>query len=204
MHNVAMRLSVWGVLALPAAWTLFGVTHGMAGPDPIEALMITSGVWALRLLLMTLAMTPLQQATGWAWPLGIRRSLGLAAFFYALAHFMVFGIFDQNLDPFAAWQEIVDHPAVWLGMLALLLLLPLALTSTRGWIRRLGTNWKRLHRLIYPAAILATLHFAFQVKSDLREPLIHGAILAILLLVRLPSAWYRGNRHRDEHHSTIS
>lgn len=201
MRNAALRIGVWAVLALPAVWTVIGLTRGMLGPDPIEALMIASGIWALRLLLLTLAMTPLQHVSGWAWPLSIRRNLGLAAFFYALGHLLVFGVFDQNLDVAAAVREIIDHPAVWLGMLALILLLPLAITSTRGWIRRLGVNWKRLHRLVYPAAILAALHFAFQVKADLLEPLIYGAILAALLAVRLPRGWHRGSR---THHTTIS
>lgn len=181
-----LRIGAWLLALLPAVQIGVGLTRNALGPDPVEALMILTGVWALRLLLLTLAMTPLQRLFGWAWPLMIRRELGLAAFGYGVSHLLVFLVFDQNLDPIAAWQEIVDHPAVWLGMLALTLLLPLALTSTRAAIRRLGANWKRLHRLIYPAAILASLHFAFQVKADLREPLIYAGILILLLLMRLP------------------
>lgn len=181
-----LRIGAWLLALLPAVQIGVGLTRNALGPDPVEALMILTGVWALRLLLLTLAMTPLQRLFGWVWPLMIRRELGLAAFGYGVSHLLVFLVFDQNLDPIAAWQEIVDHPAVWLGMLALTLLLPLALTSTRAAIRRLGANWKRLHRLIYPAAILASLHFAFQVKADLREPLIYAGILILLLLMRLP------------------
>jgi len=181
-----LRIGAWLLVLLPAVQIGVGLTRNALGPDPVEALMILTGVWALRLLLLTLAMTPLQRLFGWAWPIMIRRELGLAAFGYGVSHLLVFIVFDQNLDPIAAWQEIVDHPAVWLGMLALTLLLPLALTSTRAAIRRLGANWKRLHRLIYPAAILASLHFAFQVKADLREPLIYAGILILLLLMRLP------------------
>jgi sulfoxide reductase heme-binding subunit YedZ len=181
-----LRIGTWLLALLPAIYIGVGVSRNALGPDPVEALMILSGIWALRLLLLTLAMTPLQRLFGWAWPLVIRRELGLAAFGYGVGHLLVFLVFDQNLDPMAAWREIVDHPAVWLGMLALILLLPLALTSTRASIRRLGANWKRLHRLIYPAAILASLHFAFQVKADLSEPMLYAGILILLFLLRLP------------------
>ncbi|HMM45577.1 MAG TPA: ferric reductase-like transmembrane domain-containing protein [Candidatus Macondimonas sp.] len=181
-----LRIGTWLLVLLPAVHIAVGLSRNALGPDPVEALMTLSGIWALRLLLLTLAMTPLQRLFGWAWPLVIRRELGLAAFGYGLSHLLAFLVFDQNLDPVAAWREIVDHPAVWLGMLALVLLLPLAMTSTRASIRRLGANWKRLHRLIYPAAILASLHFAFQVKADLTEPMLYAGMLILLFLLRLP------------------
>lgn len=186
MNPRTLRIGAWLLVLLPAVRIGVGLGRNALEPDPVEALMILSGVWALRLLLLTLAMTPLQRVFGWAWPILIRRELGLGAFGYGLCHLLVFLVFDQNLDPAAAWREIIDHPAVWLGMLALVLLVPLALTSTRASIRRLGANWKRLHRLIYPAAILASLHFAFQVKADLSEPMLYAGILILLLLLRLP------------------
>ncbi|MDY6956241.1 MAG: ferric reductase-like transmembrane domain-containing protein [Pseudomonadota bacterium] len=199
-----LHLAAIGLMTFPALQIGFGLTRGSVGPDPVEALMLESGIWTLRLLLLTLAMTPLQRWTHWRWPIVIRRDLGLGAFAYGLAHLLVFVIFDQNLELTAAWREVIEHPAVWLGMLALMLMLPLAITSTQGWITRLGAHWKRLHRLIYPAAILAVLHFAFQVKSDLREPIIHAALLAALFILRLPRPPQRNRGTPTPNHTTIS
>jgi methionine sulfoxide reductase heme-binding subunit len=140
----------------------------------------------LRLLLTTLAVTPLRLLTGWNWLLRFRRLFGLYAFAYASVHLGIY----LALDLGGYWAQIVDdiaeRPFITVGFLAWLLLLPLAATSTQAMMRRLGRRWVQLHRLVYPIAGLAVLHFIWRVKADLREPLVYAAILAVLLLLRLP------------------
>jgi sulfoxide reductase heme-binding subunit YedZ len=156
------------------------------GPNPVETVVHFTGIWTLRLLLVTLAITPLRRLTGRPWPLKLRRMLGLFAFFYASLHFAAYLVLDRSL----AWEEILrdltERPYITVGLAALMLMVPLAITSTRGWIRRLGRRWRRLHRLIYLIAILGVLHFLWLVKADLREPLLYGGLLALLLAARLP------------------
>ncbi|HHI77041.1 MAG TPA: sulfoxide reductase heme-binding subunit YedZ, partial [Gammaproteobacteria bacterium] len=144
-----------------------------------------TGDWALRLLLATLAMTPLRRLLHAAWPLRLRRMLGLYAFFYASLHFLIWLVLDQELRWDAILADIAKRPYVTVGFTAWLLMLPLALTSTRAAMRRLGRRWARLHRLVYPTAVLGVLHYLWLVKVDITEPLIYGAILAVLLLARL-------------------
>lgn len=156
------------------------------GPNPVEALIHGTGDWTLRLLLITLAVTPLRLATGWAWPVRFRRMLGLFAFFYAALHLTVYLWLDQSFDWPAILRDIAKRPYITVGFAAFLLLIPLAVTSTRGWIRRLGRRWKRLHQAVYAIAILGVIHYLWLVKADLREPLIYAAILAVLLAVRVP------------------
>jgi len=156
------------------------------GPNPVEAVVHFTGLWTLRLLLATLAITPLRQLTGRQWVLKLRRMLGLFAFFYASLHFAAYLVLDRSL----AWDEILrdltERPYITVGFAALILMVPLAITSTRGWIRRLGRRWRQLHRLIYLTAILGVLHFLWLVKADLREPLLYSGLLALLLVARLP------------------
>lgn len=155
------------------------------GPNPVEVLQDEFGAWALRLLLATLAMTPLRHALGQPWPLRFRRMLGLFAFTYASLHFTNYLVLDLQFDWPEVVEDIVDRPFITLGFIALLILAPLAVTSTRGWQRRLGPRWGQLHRLVYLAAILACWHFWWQVKKDLTEPAIYASILALLLGVRI-------------------
>lgn len=179
-----LKRSVFLLCLLPCGWLLAQALLGNLGANPIEAVIRYLGDWALRLLLLTLAATPLRLLTGWGWPVRLRRLLGLFAFFYAVLHLLAYTVLDQFFDWSAIWEDIVERPFITTGMLAWLLLLPLALTSNRAAQRRLGRDWKRLHRLIYPAAILAVVHFTLMVKADLREPLIYGAILTLLLSLR--------------------
>ncbi len=157
------------------------------GPNPGEVIQDTLGIWALRLLLLTLAITPLRWLTGMPWPLHFRRMLGLFAFAYAALHFIAYLLFDQSLDFGAIVEDVLERPFITVGFSALVLMLPLAVTSTDAWRRRLGRRWQRLHRLVYPIGLLACWHFYWQVKQDVREPLVYAAILAALLAFR----WWR-------------
>ncbi len=164
----------------------FSAVPGYAlGADPVRFVLDDFGRTALRLLLLTLLVTPLRHLTGNAQLLRVRRMLGLFAFFYALLHLSVYIGPFQSFSWSAIAQDIVKRPFITIGFAALLLLVPLAVTSTRGMMRRLGRRWQRLHRLIYPICVLAVLHFWKMLKSDYREPLLYAALLALLLGFRL-------------------
>lgn len=175
---------VFALCLLPFALLAQGAFLGDLGANPLERVTDVTGQWGLRLLLITLAVTPLRRLTGWTWLQRFRRMLGLFAFFYVTLHFLTWVWLDQEL----AWSNIVadiaKRPYVTIGFAAWLLLLPLALTSTRGMMRRLGRRWQQLHRLVYVITGLGVLHFAWQVKADLLEPLIYALVLTILLLLR--------------------
>jgi sulfoxide reductase heme-binding subunit YedZ len=163
------------------------------GADPVRFVLDDFGKSAIRMLLLTLAVTPLRHWTGNAQLLRVRRMLGLFAFFYALLHFSVYVGPFQSFSWSAIAQDIVKRPYITLGFTALLLLVPLAITSTNGMMRRLRQRWTQLHRLIYPVALLAVVHFWKMLKSDYREPLVYAVILAVLLGARL---WRRYARAR--------
>jgi sulfoxide reductase heme-binding subunit YedZ len=159
--------------------------RGDLGPNAIEAALNQTGLFALVLLLASLACTPLRLAFQWTWPARVRRTLGLLAFTYAVAHFLVYAVLDQGLALGALLEDIGQRPFITVGFTALVLLVPLAVTSTKQWVRRLGfPRWQRLHRLAYVAAVLGVVHFVWRVKKDLTEPLIYGAVLALLLAIR--------------------
>lgn len=181
-----LKLLLFSACALPAALLLWRAFNGDLGANPIETLEHETGIWALRLLLVTLAMTPLRQLSGRAEFIQVRRMLGLYSFFYVSCHFAIFLVFDLSLSLAALFEEIIERPYITVGFAAWTLLLPLAITSTRGWQRRLKRNWKRLHRLIYPAVLLACVHFLWKVKADPVEPLIYLGIALALLALRLP------------------
>lgn len=157
-----------------------GIEQGL-GANPVETLEHATGDWALRLLLLTLAVTPLRQISGWSWPLRLRRMLGLFTFFYASVHMALYFTLDLEFDFIMLGAEVLKRPYLSVGFLAWLLLVPLAMTSTDRMIRRLGRSWKKLHRSIYVIGVLAVLHFLWLVKADVREPLVYGAILVALL-----------------------
>lgn len=183
---VALRLAVWLLAGGPLLWLAWLVAGGRLGPNPVEFLEHYSGDWALRLLLVTLALTPLRRWSGRAEVLRVRRLLGLWAFVWICLHFATYLTFDLEWSAALLAEDLVERTYITLGFAAWLLLLPLALTSTRGWQRRLGRRWRSLHRLVYPAALLGALHFLWLVKADVREPLVYLGLLAVLLAARLP------------------
>jgi sulfoxide reductase heme-binding subunit YedZ len=178
------HIALIGLALLPLAGLMVAAARGALGANPDETITHVTGEWALRLLLLTLAVSPLRRLAGWGFVAPWRRSLGLLAFGYACLHFATFLALDLGFDLSALGEEVVERPFVTLGFSALLLLTPLAVTSTRGWQRRLGRRWLSLHRLVYGAAVLAVLHFVWLVKADWVEPLVYGAVLAGLLALR--------------------
>ncbi|NKC13343.1 MAG: sulfoxide reductase heme-binding subunit YedZ [Gammaproteobacteria bacterium] len=175
------------LLALPIAALVYGVFTEALGANPIERILHETGEWGLRLLVATLAVTPLRQWTGWNWLIRIRRLLGLYAFFYVTMHFTTYLWLDQSFDWPAIIADIIDRPYISVGFAALCVLAPLAITSTDGMVRWLGgRRWRLLHRGAYIATILACLHFIWLVKADLAEPLIYATLTAVLLLARIP------------------
>jgi methionine sulfoxide reductase heme-binding subunit len=177
----ALRLGVGAFNAVEAA-NLGGVS---LGADPVKVLLHTCGRWTLNFLMITLCMTPLRDLTRSVFWLRFRRMFGLFALFYALLHFSVYLLLDQSGRLGALWQDIVKRPYITIGMLALLALIPLGATSTAKAQRRLGRDWTRLHRLVYLIAILGVWHFWWQVKKDIREPLLYACGLTLLLGYRL-------------------
>jgi sulfoxide reductase heme-binding subunit YedZ len=162
------------------AGDLFGVT-GSLGANPVEEMLDRFGNWGLRFVMITLAVTPLRQLSGWNWLARFRRMLGLFTFFYVLMHFLTWLVLDQGLLLSAIAEDIVKRPFITIGVLALVLLIALAVTSTSGMRRRLGRRWQSLHNAIYLIAILGVWHFWWQVKLDTAEPLVYAIILGLLL-----------------------
>jgi sulfoxide reductase heme-binding subunit YedZ len=177
--------------ALPLLWLLaraFGLAGLGLGANPVDELQDRLGEWSLRLLLATLCVTPLAVTLRKPWLMGLRRMLGLYAFTYLALHFLTWLLLDQWFDVRAIGADIVKRPYITVGFAAFCLLVPLAVTSTRRWMRRLGARWHRLHRLVYPAAILGCTHYWWQVKADWREPALYAAALTLLLAWRIRRA----------------
>lgn len=179
--------------AIHMALGAFGLFGFGLGANPVERIQDTFGQWGLRMLLLTLSVTPLQRWFRWLWLVAYRRMLGLFAFFYVALHFTTYLVLDLGLDWDHLGEDVAKRPFMTLGGLALLLLIPLAVTSTRGWQRRLGRRWRKLHRLVYPIAILGVWHYYWQVKLDTLEPTVYAVILGILLGSR---AWHWQRRRR--------
>jgi sulfoxide reductase heme-binding subunit YedZ len=188
---LGLRVAAWSLALWPAAELAWRIPHALLGPNPVEFLERFTGLWSLRLLLVALAMTPLRRLSGRTEFVQIRRLLGLWAFAWICAHLAVFLTFDLEWSPAKLVEEVVKRTYITLGFTAWLLLIPLAVTSTRGWQRRLGRRWKDLHRLVWPAVWLGGLHFLWLVKSDHREPLLYLAITAVALLLRVRGPWSR-------------
>lgn len=183
---MGLKAAVWLVGLGPLFWMGVRFAADDLGANPIEAILLWAGRWTLILLLTGLSVTPVRRVTGWNQIIKVRRLLGLFAFFYASLHLLIYLGLDQGFAWTFILEDVVERPFITSGFAALLLLVPLALTSTKGWIRRLGKGWRRLHRLVYLAASLGVLHFYWKVKADTFWPLLSALFLAGLFLARLP------------------
>lgn len=181
-----IRPALWLLVIVPAIVLVAQLLLDQLGAEPIEALEHASGKWTLRFLAGSLAITPLMRLTGWGWLLAQRRFLGLATFFWAIGHLSVYTVLDQFFDWPAIAEDILKRIYITLGMLAFVLMIPLAVTSTKASIRRLGgKRWNQLHRLVYLSAVAGCVHFLWAVKKDLTEPILYAAVVAVLFALRL-------------------
>jgi sulfoxide reductase heme-binding subunit YedZ len=188
-----LKLGVFGACLIPLGILVGNALTDNLGANPIDEITDQTGIWTLRLLLVTLAVTPARRLTGWNRLIQVRRMLGLFAFFYASLHFLTY----LWLDQFFAFEDIIDdvmeRPFITVGFTSFVLLIPLAITSTTAMIKRLGGKWwQRLHRLVYATAIGGVVHYLWLVKADIRLPLIYGSILALLLAYRLWAIYGQG------------
>ncbi len=189
------KAAVWAAAAWPGADLFYQAFWGDLGANPVETLLLTSGETALVLLLSSLAVTPLRRLTGWNRLQSFRRLLGLWAFFYGLAHLSFYVLFDQACVYWSDCQlqaivdDVVKRKFILSGMVAFLAMLPLALTSTQGWIRRLGRRWQVLHRLAYVAGAAGVIHFVWKTKVPEPRPYAYATAFAVLMLIRLWLAW---------------
>jgi sulfoxide reductase heme-binding subunit YedZ len=172
-------------------WKFF---HNGLGANPVEVITHSTGDWTMILILTTLSITPLRKLTKQYWLIGVRRMIGLFAFFYGCLHFTTYIWLDKSFDVHEMIKDVYKRPFITAGFTAFVLLIPLALTSTKGWIQRLGgKNWQRLHRLIYVTGIAAVIHYIWLVKADLRKPLQYAFVLSVLLIYRIV-VWLREAR----------
>ena len=180
-----VKPSIFFMALIPFIWLLLKVFQNDLGPDPAQALSIETGEWALRFLLLTLAITPFRQIFRVAEIARLRRMVGLFAFFYASIHFLSWMAFILGFRWLAIAEELVERPYITVGFMAYVILFLLGVTSTNSMVRRLGKNWKRLHKFVYAASILAIVHLLWILRTDVTEAVIYGVLLAILLGYRI-------------------
>jgi sulfoxide reductase heme-binding subunit YedZ len=198
----ALKPIVFAAALGPAAYLAYGVFADTLGANPIDAITDETGTWTLRFLVLTLLVTPLRRVTGWNALVKYRRMLGLFAFFYGTLHFLTYIWLDQFFDVGEIAKDIAKRPFITVGFTAFVLMVPLALTSTAGWIRRLGgRKWNLLHRLVYVSAVAGVVHYLWLVKADISRPVRYGVIVAILLAAR---AWWAWGRQRTRTAATSS
>ena len=179
---------VFAAALVPLGFLVWGAFNDGLGANPVETITFETGEWGLRLLLLTLTVTPLRRITGWNGVVRVRRMLGLFGFFYICLHFTTYIWLDHYFSIADVIDDIVERPYITVGFTGFMMLIPLALTSTNRMVKRLGgANWRRLHRLAYFAAGAGVLHFLWLVKADLREPLIYLAIVSALMVLRIPA-----------------
>jgi sulfoxide reductase heme-binding subunit YedZ len=187
-----IKPALYVAAVLPLAWLLFALFSGLVMGDQVKFIQHVTGDTVLSCLMLTLTITLLRRLTGWNEIIRVRRLIGLTAFWYACLHFSTYVVFDQSLSISEIMTDIAKHPWVLVGFTAFLCLIPLAITSTNGWVRRLGgKRWRRLHRLVYVAAAAGVLHYFWLVKKDITYPLTYGVVLLVLLLSRL---WWAADR----------
>ena len=192
-----LKVAVFVAALGPAAYLVYGVFAHSLGANPIDAVTDETGTWTLRFLVLTLLVTPLRKWTGWNSLIKFRRMLGLFAFFYGSLHFLTYLVLDQFFDIDAIVADIVKRPFITVGFTAFVLMIPLAATSTAGWIRRLGgKRWNLLHKLAYVSAAAGVVHYWWLVKSDISRPARYGAIVAVLLATRV---WFAYNARHGVH-----
>ncbi|HET9468511.1 MAG TPA: protein-methionine-sulfoxide reductase heme-binding subunit MsrQ [Vicinamibacterales bacterium] len=209
-----MKLLVFAAALVPFGHLVWRGYHGDLTADPLVEITNETGIWTLRFVVITLAITPIRKVTGWNPVIRVRRMLGLFAFFYAMLHFLTYLIGDRFAsldfpDGFVAWstlinllasiwEDVAKRPYITVGFIAFVSMIPLALTSTAGWIRRLGgRNWQRLHRLIYLTGIAGVIHYWWRVKADTLHPAIYAALVAVLLGYRVALAFKRARLPRQ-------
>ncbi|GAB3261721.1 protein-methionine-sulfoxide reductase heme-binding subunit MsrQ [Chitinimonas naiadis] len=189
-----IKAAVFIACLLPLVRAAYIVLSGMA-VNPVEFITRSLGTWTLVMLMLTLAITPLRRLTGRNELIKFRRMLGLFAFFYVSLHFVTYIWLDKFFDLHAIFKDIGKRPFITVGFAAFLLLIPLAITSTDAMLRRLKRNWGKLHKLVYPIAILGVLHYWWLVKRDLTQPIIYASVLSVLLGLRL---WWRWRAYRRQ------
>ena len=202
MKSSLLKPLAFLICLIPLGQLLFRAYTNDLGANPIDTITRFTGSWALFILLASLSVTPLRKLTGWNNLIRYRRMLGLFAFFYAALHFSTFLVLDHYFDWSRIAKDILKRPYVTAGFTGFMLMVPLAITSTAGMIRRLGKRWQQLHRLVYVVAIAGVIHFYWLVKSDISRPAQYGAFLALLLGYRLFSKWSATLAIR--HHSRTS
>jgi methionine sulfoxide reductase heme-binding subunit len=186
LKRFLQKASVVLVCLAPVVWLAWAAVQGRLGANPISEITKETGTWTLRFVVLTLAITPVRKLTGWNLLVRYRRMLGLFAFFYGTLHLVTYIWLDQFFDVASITKDVLKRPFITVGFAAFLLMMPLAVTSTTGWIRRLGgKKWQALHRLVYATAVLGVVHYWWLVKADISRPLAYGAIIGTLLAARL-------------------
>lgn len=188
--DLFMKPAAFALCILPLIWLIGRGLEGNLGANPVEAITRYLGDWALRFLLIALAVTPVRIITGWSAVMRLRRMLGLFAFFYVLLHLISYAGLDHFFCWIAIWEDITKRVYITLGMAAVMILVPLAVTSTDAMAKILGGKmWRRLHQLVYPAAVLGVIHYFMMIKADYTEPFVYAVILASLFCIRLYKRW---------------
>ena len=196
MKLLLTKLVIFLAALVPLARLIWKFRHDALGANPVEVITHSTGDWTLILIMVTLSVTPLRKITKQYWLVGVRRMIGLFAFFYGCLHFTTYLWLDKSFDVQEMIKDIYKRPFITAGFTAFVLMIPLALTSTKGWIRRLGgKNWQKLHRLIYVTAIAGVVHYIWLVKADLRKPMQYAFVLSVLLVYRI-GIWLADHRSR--------